>query len=49
MDFSHNTRTTEYLERLQLFMDERIYPAESIQDVQVAEQGNSVESTPILQ
>jgi len=49
MDFSHNARTTEYLERLQSFMDERIYPAEPIQEVQVAEQGNRVEATPILQ
>ncbi|MEA2024702.1 MAG: acyl-CoA dehydrogenase family protein [Actinomycetota bacterium] len=49
MDFSHNARTVEYLDRLQSFMDERVYPAEAIQEVQVAEQGNRVEATPILQ
>ena len=49
MDFSHNTRTIEYLERLQSFMDERVYPSEVIQEEQVAVQGNRVEATPILQ
>ncbi|MFV9673501.1 MAG: acyl-CoA dehydrogenase, partial [Acidimicrobiia bacterium] len=49
MDFSHNARTIEYLERLQSFMDERVYPAEAIQEEQVALQGNRVEATPILQ
>ncbi len=49
MDFSHNARTVEYLERLQSFMDERVYPAEAIQEKQVAAQGNRVEATPILQ
>jgi acyl-CoA dehydrogenase len=49
MDFSHNARTVEYLERLQSFMDERVYPAEAIQELQVAAQGNRVEATPILQ
>jgi acyl-CoA dehydrogenase len=49
MDFSHNARTTEYLERLQSLMDERIYPAEAIQEAQVAKQGTRVEATPILQ
>ena len=49
MDFSHNARTVEYLERLQSFMDERVYPAEAIQELQVAAQGTRVEATPILQ
>ena len=49
MDFSHNARTVEYIERLQSFMDEWVYPAETIQEVQVAEQGNRTEATPILQ
>jgi acyl-CoA dehydrogenase len=49
MDFSHNARTVEYIERLQSFMDERVYPAEAIQEVQVAERGNRTEATPILQ
>jgi acyl-CoA dehydrogenase len=49
MDFSHNARTVEYLERLQSFMDERVYPAEAIQEEQVAAQRNRVEATPILQ
>ncbi len=49
MDFAHNARTIEYLERLQSFMDERVYPAEAIQEEQVALQGNRVEATPILQ
>jgi len=49
MDFSHNARTVEYLERLQTFMDEWVYPAEAIQEEQVAAQRNRVEATPILQ
>ncbi len=49
MDFSHNARTVEYLERLQSFMDERVYPAEAIQEEQVGAQGNRVEATPVLQ
>ncbi len=49
MDFSHNIRTLEYLDRLQSFMDERVYPAEAIQETQVAAQGNRTEATPILQ
>ncbi|MEN8114912.1 MAG: acyl-CoA dehydrogenase family protein [Actinomycetota bacterium] len=48
MDFSHNARTAEYLERLQAFMDERVYPSEAIQEEQVAAQGNRVEATPLL-
>ncbi len=48
MDFSHNTRTLEYLERLQSFMDERVYPAEAIQEEQVATQGSRTEATPVL-
>jgi acyl-CoA dehydrogenase len=49
MDFSHNARTVDYLERLQAFKNEQVYPAEAIQEIQVAEQGNRVEATPILQ
>ncbi len=48
MDFAHNARTLEYIERLQAFMDERVYPAEPIQDQQATAQGNRVEATPIL-
>ncbi len=48
MEFSHNTRTLEYLERLQSFMDDRVYPAEAIQEEQVATQGNRTEATPVL-
>jgi len=48
MDFAHNARTLEYIERLQAFMDEKVYPAEPIQDQQAKAQGNRVEATPIL-
>jgi acyl-CoA dehydrogenase len=48
MDFSYNARTLDYIERLQAFMDERVYPAEPIQNLQAIEQGNRVEATPIL-
>jgi len=48
MDFAHNARTLDYIERLQAFMDEKVYPAEPIQDQQAAAQGNRVEATPIL-
>jgi len=49
MDFSHNARTLDYIERLQAFMDEKVYPAEPIQEEQAIAQGNRVEATPILQ
>ncbi len=48
MDFSHNARTLDYIERLQAFMDEKVYPAEPIHEQQAAAQGNRVEATPIL-
>ncbi|MEN8235879.1 MAG: acyl-CoA dehydrogenase family protein [Actinomycetota bacterium] len=49
MDFSHSARTTDYLERLQSFMDEHVYPAEAVHEQQIAAQGNRTEATPILQ
>jgi acyl-CoA dehydrogenase len=48
MDFSHNARTLDYIERLQAFMDEKVYPAEPVQEEQAVAQGNRVEATPIL-
>lgn len=47
MDFSHNTRTTDYLERLGAFMDDHVYPAEPLHEEQAAE-GGRTEATPIL-
>jgi acyl-CoA dehydrogenase len=48
MDFAHNARTADYLARLQGFMDEHVYPAESVHERQVADQGNRTEATPVL-
>lgn len=48
MDFSHNALTLEYIDRLQAFMDERIYPSESTQEEQAIAQGNRAEATPVL-
>ena len=48
MDFSHNERTHEYLERLTAFMDEHVYPAEALHEQQVSEAGSRTEATPAL-
>jgi acyl-CoA dehydrogenase len=49
MDFSHNERTNEYLRWLNAFMDDHVYPAETIHAEQVVEQGGPTEATPVLQ
>ena len=49
MDFSHSERTREYLDRLNAFMDDHVYPGEAIHQQQVAEQGSPTEATPVLQ
>ena len=48
MDFSHSELTTEYLGRLNAFMDQHVYPAESVHAQQADDQGNRTEATPIL-
>ena len=49
MDFSHSERTTEYLERLNAFMDDHVYAAEPVHKQQAEEQGGRTEATPVLQ
>ena len=48
MDFSHSELTTEYLDRLNAFMDQHVYPAEPVHAQQADDQGNRTEATPIL-
>jgi acyl-CoA dehydrogenase len=48
MDFSPSDRTIEYLDRLNAFMDDHVYPAEPVHAQQAEEQGNRTEATPIL-
>ena len=48
MDFSHSELTSEYLDRLNAFMDKHVYPAEPVHAQQADEQGNRTEATPIL-
>jgi acyl-CoA dehydrogenase len=49
MNFEATDRCKEYLERLQAFMDERIYPAESVYEQQMHEAGNPNFHPPILE
>tara|TARA_Y100000588_G_scaffold191767_1_gene205755 strand:+ start:2167 stop:3372 length:1206 start_codon:yes stop_codon:yes gene_type:complete len=49
MDFAYSTRTIELKERLQTFMNEAIYPNESVYIDQLAEAGNRWESPPIME
>jgi acyl-CoA dehydrogenase len=49
MDFELTDRCKEYQERLQAFMDERIYPAERIYDEQMHESGDPHFQPPILE
>ena len=48
MDFSPSERTERYRTELLAFMDERIYPSEAVNAVQIAEEGDPTEATPIL-
>ena len=49
MDFTFSERCQEYQERLLAFMDEHIYPAESVYSAQMAESGNPNFHPPILE
>jgi acyl-CoA dehydrogenase len=48
MDFGFDRTTTELLERLQAFMDERVYPAETVLEEQLAEHPDSWAQQPII-
>jgi acyl-CoA dehydrogenase len=49
MNFELTDRCKEYIERVQAFMDERIYPAEAVYDEQMRESGNPNFQPPILE
>jgi acyl-CoA dehydrogenase len=48
MDFSHDTRTTELIDTMRGFLDERIYPAEPILKQQVIDSPTSWSLRPIV-
>lgn len=49
MDFSHNQKTTDLIERLNTFMDEHIYPNEEIFRQQVAAMGDNWTPVPVIE
>jgi acyl-CoA dehydrogenase len=49
VDFAYDSTTTELLERLQTFMDERVYPAEAVLEEQLAEHPDSWGQQPIVE
>ncbi|MGB6180117.1 MAG: acyl-CoA dehydrogenase family protein [Rhodococcus sp. (in: high G+C Gram-positive bacteria)] len=49
MDFAYSDRCKDYQERLLAFMDERVYPAESVYEEQIRESGNPHFQPPILE
>src|ERR687889_731122 len=49
MNFELTDRCKEYMERVQAFMDERIYPAEADYEEQMRESGNPNFHPPILE
>ena len=49
MDFEHNQKTTDLLERLSAFMDEHIYPNEATFREQVAAMGDDWTPVPIVE
>ncbi|AXT86131.1 acyl-CoA dehydrogenase [Aeromicrobium sp. A1-2] len=49
MKFEHSPRALEYQEKLLAFMDEHIYPAESVYAAQMAESGDANFHPPILE
>ena len=49
MNFELTDRGKEYLERVQAFMDERIYPAEAVYDEQMRESGDPHFHPPIIE
>ena len=48
MDFELSARTRELMARLQMFMDERVYPAEAVYDAQVAASANQHEQPQVM-
>ena len=49
MDFEHNQKTTDLVERLSAFMDEHVYPNEATFREQVAAMGDNWTPVPILE
>ncbi len=49
MDFALTDRCKDYQERLQAFMDEHVYPAESVYDEQLAASGNPHSQPQIME
>ena len=48
MDFEPSDRTRDLLARLQVFMDEHVYPAEAVYDAQVAAAANRHEQPQVM-
>ncbi|MFZ2175349.1 MAG: acyl-CoA dehydrogenase family protein [Rhodococcus sp. (in: high G+C Gram-positive bacteria)] len=48
MDFAYSQRTQELLDKLQVFMDEHVYPAESVYDAQIAANENPHEQPQVM-
>ncbi|MTB89604.1 acyl-CoA dehydrogenase family protein [Aeromicrobium senzhongii] len=49
MDFAPDEKTREYQDKLNAFMDEHVYPAESVYHQQMAESGNPNFHPPVLE
>ena len=49
MNFELTDRAKDYVERVQAFMDERIYPAEAVYEEQMRESGNPNFHPPVLE
>jgi acyl-CoA dehydrogenase len=49
MNFELSDRAKDYLERVQTFMDERVYPAEAVYDAQMHESGDPNFHPPIIE
>jgi len=48
VDFEPSARTRDLLDRLQVFMDEHVYPAEQVYDAQIAAAANRHEQPPVM-
>ena len=48
MDFEPTARTRDLLDRLQVFMDEHVYPAEAVYDAQIAASANRHEQPQVM-
>ena len=49
MDFSHNARTTDLMQRLAAFMDEHVYPQQASYEQQVAAMGDNWTPVPVIE